>query len=204
MREDPPQRVAMRRNGSSLPPTISGGQRAGDRGRTGDLVLGKALGPRHLPSSAPTFPTISSCPTRREGDRWARRQMRHGHPYGHPWWVPLVAKLPSMRGGRHESRAAGLCASRGFQRGTACAASIHAVGTNAPSGNASLSRLFERGDYLCHHETTLPEGARTSWHGATVVAAYFRKPPEENGPSPREHNPERASQRRPQSLRTTA
>src|SRR5437667_438446 len=65
-------------------------------------------------------------------------------------------------------------------------------------------RLFERGDYLCHRETTLPEGARTSWHGATVVAAYFRKPPEENGPSPREHNPERASQRRPQSLRTTA
>ena len=91
-----------------------------------------------------------------------------------------------------------------FSEGTACAASIHAVGTNAPSGNASLSRLFERGDYLCHRETTLPEGARTSWHGATVVAAYFRKPPEENGPSPREHNPERASQRRPQSLRTTA
>src|SRR6266436_6527144 len=70
-----------------------------------------------------------------------------------------------------------------------------------PQGNAYLSRLFERGDYLCHRETTLPEGARTSWHGATVVAAYFRMPPEENGPSPREHNPERASQRRPQSLR---
>ena len=47
MREDPPQRVAMRRNGSSLPPTISGGQRAGDRGRTGDLVLGKPFRPRH-------------------------------------------------------------------------------------------------------------------------------------------------------------
>ena len=140
-------------------PVVSGarflsGSRAGDRGRTGDVVLGKPADPRHHAHAAPPSPAASRFPNARPGHEGAGRRTTCAHP---------SERRRNRARQDHARRLAGSLPAHDL-----CAPEILGLlsyGSHEPAGGSLIALAMQRRVSCSTSRNLCQAGARNGWTG---------------------------------------